>query len=54
MLKLICEFITICCDFLIIYRPFRLAYGTENSLIIVDLIQKCVVFNVATSELYGQ
>ncbi|XP_074605595.1 syntaxin-binding protein tomosyn [Brevipalpus obovatus] len=29
------------------------AYGSENGLVIVDLIQKSLVLNVSTSELYG-
>ncbi|CAG2106890.1 unnamed protein product, partial [Medioppia subpectinata] len=31
----------------------EVAYGTENSLIIIDTIQKCAVLNVSTSNLYG-
>lgn len=32
---------------------FRLAYGSENSVILVDFIQKCCLLNVASSDLYG-
>lgn len=31
-----------------------LAYGNENGLVIIDLIQRCCVLNVGTSELYGK
>ncbi|KAI5700104.1 hypothetical protein M8J75_014311 [Diaphorina citri] len=30
-----------------------IAYGTETSVVIVDLIQKCCVLNIATPDLYG-
>ncbi|OTF69278.1 hypothetical protein BLA29_009102 [Euroglyphus maynei] len=29
------------------------AYGTENSLVIIDLVQKSIVLNVSTASLYG-
>lgn len=32
---------------------YRLSYGTENSLVIIDLVQKSIVLNVCTSSLYG-
>ncbi|KAI5726405.1 hypothetical protein M8J76_002114 [Diaphorina citri] len=31
----------------------HIAYGTETSVVIVDLIQKCCVLNIATPDLYG-
>lgn len=30
------------------------AYGNENGLVIIDLIQRCIVFNVGAGELYGE
>lgn len=32
----------------------RIAYGSENGLVIVDLIQKSLVINVQTADLYGK
>lgn len=31
----------------------RLAYGLENGIVIVDFIQKCVLLNISTADMYG-
>lgn len=37
----------------IFFSHFSLSYGTENSVVIIDLVQKSIVLNVCTSSLYG-
>lgn len=31
----------------------RLAYGLDNGIVIVDFIQKCVLLNISTADMYG-
>lgn len=41
---------------LIVYflsQPFRLAYGSEHGLVIVDYVQRICLLNVASPDLYG-
>lgn len=33
--------------------PFRLAYGSEHGLVIVDYVQRICLLNVASPDLYG-
>lgn len=32
---------------------YRLAYGLDNGIVIVDFVQKCVLLNISTADMYG-
>lgn len=38
---------------LFFFRSFRMAYGTEYGLVIIDIIQKICLLSVACPDLYG-
>lgn len=39
--------------FITLLSTRRLAYGSENGVVLVDFVQKCCLLNVASSDLYG-
>lgn len=36
-----------------VFKIYRMAYGTEHGLVIVDIVQKICLLNVASPDLYG-